>query len=201
MMGTKGVICLMNKQEFLDRLTRALAPLPYVRRQQIVEEFRHKFDERLAAGMAESEICAALGEPEACAQPYLAAAQSAQYTYTQNPPPQYGYAPPQGQVPYQQTVQADDRIGYIIGLILAVIFLAVPFVPGAFGMILAGVLVFFAAFTFFPVAGLAVFGAFLIALAVLLISISVLILYGIVALIAYLVRKISGKPDGKGDAV
>ena len=37
----------------------------------------------------------------------------------------------------------------------------------------------------------------MIALAVLLISVAVLILYGIVALIVYLVRKISDKPGRK----
>lgn len=191
-------MCRMNKNEFLGRLERALAPLPYVRRQEIVQEISGKFDDQLAAGLAEEEICASLGTPEACAAPYLQAAQRAQYTYAQNPPPSYGYAPPQGQIPYQQPAPRDgDKAGYIVGLVLAVIFLAIPFIPGAVGAIAAGAVLFFAAFAFFPVAGLAIFGAFLIALAVLIISVSVLILYGIIALLVYLIRKISGKKTGK----
>lgn len=188
----------MNKQEFLDRLGRALTPLPYVRRQQIVEEFSHKIDAQLTAGTAEEEACSSLGDPVVCAQPYLNAAQNARYTYAQTPPQNFGYAPPQGQVPYQQSItHNEDKTGYIVGLILTIIFLAIPFIPGAFGMILAGTLIFFAAFAFFSITGLAICGAFMIALAVLLISISALILYGIVVLIAYLVRKISDKPDRK----
>lgn len=188
----------MTRVEFLGRLTRALAPLPYVRRQEIVGEFSHKFEEQLAAGSSEEEICASLGEPENCAAPYLEAARNTQYTYTQVPPQNFGYAPPQGHVAYNPPAQpSGDRAGYIVGLVLAIIFLAVPLVPGAFGVILAGCLCFFAAFAFFPVPGLAVFGAFLIALAVLLVSISALTLYGVIALIAYLVRKISDKPVEK----
>lgn len=183
----------MNKQEFLDRLGRALAPLPYVRRQQIVEEFSRKIDVQLATGMAEEEACASVGDPMACAQPYLHEAQNARYTYAQTPPQNFGYAPPQGQAPYTPAPQSGDRTGYIIGLVLTIVFLAIPFIPGAFGIIVAGVLLFFAAFAFFSITGLAICGAFMIALAVLLISISALILYGIVALIAYLVRKISRK--------
>lgn len=191
-------MCCMNKNEFLGRLERALAPLPYVRRQEILQEFSGKFDEQFAAEMTEEEICASLGTPEACAAPYLQAAQRNQYTYTQTPPQNTGYAPPQGQVPYQQPAPRDgDKAGYVVGLILSVIFLAVPFIPGAFGAILAAVFVFFAAFAFFPVSGLAVFGAFLIALSVLMISIAALILYGIIALLVYLIRKISGKKSQK----
>lgn len=191
----------MNKQEFLGRLGCALTPLPYVRRQQIVEEFSHKIDAQLTAGMAEDEACASVGDPVACAQPYLNETQNARYTYAQTPPQNFGYAPPQGQVPYQQAPQDVDRIGYIVGLILTVIFIAVPFVLCALGFILAGIAAFFAAFAFFPMEGLSVFGAFLIALSVLLISASVLILYGIVALILYLARRIVGKPERKEAAV
>lgn len=184
----------MNKQEFLDRLGHALAPLPYVRRRQIIEEFSRKIDAQLAAGMTEEEACTSVGDPVTCAQPYLNEAQNARYTYAQTPPQNLGYAPPQGQVPYQQSItHNEDKTGYIVGLILTIIFLAIPFIPGAFGIIVAGVLMFFAAFAFFSITGLAICGAFMIALAVLLISISALILYGIVALIAYLLRKISRK--------
>lgn len=191
----------MNKQEFLDRLGHALAPLPYVRRRQIIEEFSRKIDAQLAAGMTEEEACASVGDPVTCAQPYLNEAQNARYTYAQTPPQNFGYAPPQGQVPYTPAPQSGDRIGYIIGLVLTIVFLAIPFIPGAFGMILAGVLLFFASFILFPISGLVVFGAFLIALAILLISASVLILYGIVALIAYLVRQIAGQSERKEHAV
>ena len=189
----------MNKKEFLDRLTVALAPLPYARRQEIVEEFTHKFESRLSAGEAEEEICASLGSPESCAAQYLNAAQSAPPPYTQTPPQNFGYAAPQGQAPYYQqpAPQREDKTGYVVGLILTVLFLAVPFAPTAVGLILAGAILFLAAFALFPVSGLAIFGAFMIALAVLLISVAVLILYGIVALIVYLVRKISDKPGRK----
>ena len=179
----------MNQKEFLDRLKAALAPLSYARRQEIAEEFTRQFESRLAAGEAEEEICASLGEPEACARPYLEAARI--------PPQGFGYVPPQAPYPQPPAPRGADKTGYIVGLILTILFLAVPFVPAAAGLILAGILIFLSSFTFFAVSGLAIAGGFMISVAVLLISVAALILYGIVALIVYLSRKISDKPGRK----
>lgn len=178
----------MKKQEFLDRLTRALSGLPYARRQEIIDEFARKFNGQLDAGMAEEEICASFGSPEDYARPFLG---------TAAPNPQYAYAPYTAAPAYAPGVRREDKTGYIVGLVLTIIFLAVPVIPTALGGIFMGVLVFLFAFLFFPISGMAVFGAFLISLGIFILALSALAIYGIVILLIYLIRGVIGKDRQK----
>ena len=170
----------MKKDEFLTRLTWALAGLPYARRQEIIDECARRLDEKTAAGMAEEGACASLGSPEDYARPYLGtAAPGPQYV-------QYACAP-------YPPAPREDKTGYIVGLIFAVLFLAIPVIPVALCGVPVGVIVFLCAFLFFPISGLALFGAFMISLGIFIISLSVLVIYAIIELLIFLIRGITGK--------
>ena len=75
----------MTRAEFLTRLKRALAGLPAAQIADIVADYEAHFDEAQAAGRSESEVAAALGEPERLAREQRAEQGVKRWEETKNP--------------------------------------------------------------------------------------------------------------------
>ena len=63
----------MNKQEFLDKLRRALAQMPLEERERQLGYYEELFDDMLEDGMSETEAAAKLGDPPKIAAELLTA--------------------------------------------------------------------------------------------------------------------------------
>ena len=64
----------MQKNEYIARLSYALARLSYIERQEILKEIEDHFDEGMAGGQSEQDISERLGTPEELAAKYLESA-------------------------------------------------------------------------------------------------------------------------------
>ena len=75
----------MTRAEFLTRLKRGLAGLPAAPISDIVADYEAHFDEAQAAGRSESDVAAALGDPERLAREQRAEQGVKRWEETKNP--------------------------------------------------------------------------------------------------------------------
>ena len=61
---------LMNKSEYLTKLTNELGHMPYGDVKDIIQSMEEHFDEGVSAGRSEEEIAASLGDPKELAQEF-----------------------------------------------------------------------------------------------------------------------------------
>lgn len=61
----------MTKNEYMQRLFNALAPLPKNKRDKIMKDYEEQFADDLAQGKSEKEIIFELGSPEGAAQYFI----------------------------------------------------------------------------------------------------------------------------------
>lgn len=217
----------MTRLEFIGRLSRALGNLPIKEREEILSDFSEHFSLGEQDGKTEEQICEDLGTPEDCAKQYLSDDTGSTtpkappfHPYAQpgstrpQPNPVYqqraayaaapgvqvsyhaGTTPPPVNVTYTQP-KTDDRAMYVVLLILAILFLALPVYPMAAGLLAGSIAVFTASFVVFPISGFAVVGCLLIALSVFLLSLGILLALAVTQLLVTLVRHITGKPNKK----
>ena len=63
---------MMTKKQFMDRLKKALSPLPAAERREILSDYEEHFVQGAREGLSEDEICRRLGDPENIAREYVA---------------------------------------------------------------------------------------------------------------------------------
>lgn len=71
---------IRSKKEYLNRLTYGIRFLPDAERREILSDYEEHFAQGMEAGKSESDICAALGDPEVIAEEYRAQKQDKRET-------------------------------------------------------------------------------------------------------------------------